>query len=200
MKVIKVEGGKIEEKDLQLVVKYLQSEKVVVLPTDTVYGLSCLATSASGIKKIHKIKGSDNKKPLIVLVDSFEMLANYAEVGEQQKEYLNNLWLNQDKIPTTVILKAKDEKLKFVLGSANSIAVRLQKNEINYRIIKDLGKPIVSTSLNRTGGKTLEDLNQLEDEFAISPDLALDVGKIEKKTPSRLIDIRDINNIKILRN
>jgi tRNA A37 threonylcarbamoyladenosine synthetase subunit TsaC/SUA5/YrdC len=128
------------------------------------------------------------------------MLANYAEVGEQQKEYLNNLWLNQDKIPTTVILKAKDEKLKFVLGSANSIAVRLQKNEINYRIIKDLGKPIVSTSLNRTGGKTLEDLNQLEDEFAISPDLALDVGKIEKKTPSRLIDIRDINNIKILRN
>lgn len=211
MQIIKIDKDNPKKEDINLIVKYLKAGKVVVLPTDTLYGFSCLATSKKGIEKIHKIKKSDPEKPLIILVNSMRMLKEYAKISKKQCECVQSFWgklareieckiAKEQSRPTTIILEAKDKSLSRASGSQASIAVRLQKNEINYKIIKELGLPIVSTSLNMSGEKPISNLALIEKSFLVKPDLVVDAGKAENKNPSRLIDIRDINNIKILRN
>jgi L-threonylcarbamoyladenylate synthase len=211
MKIIKIDKNSPKKEDIALIARTLKAGKVVVLPTDTIYGLSCLATSKKGIEKIHKIKRSDPDKPLIILVNSLKMLKQYANISQKQCECLRNFWsplareieckiAREKSKPTTLILEAKDGRLSFASAKQSSIAVRLQKNEINYKIIRELGFPIVSTSLNISGAKSISSLNSIDKVFKVKPDLVVDAGKIENKNPSRLIDIRDINNIKILRN
>ena len=183
---------------------------MVVLPTDTVYGFSCLATSKKGIEKIHQIKKSRPDKPMIVLVNSLKMLSEYALVSKKQRECLRNMWselaseidckiAKKEKRAVTLILNKKPRVLKYASAGQDSIAVRLPKCELNYKIIKELGLPIVSTSLNLNGKEPIDDLGKIESEFLVKPDLVVDAGKLKKVKPSQLIDIRDINNIKILR-
>lgn len=211
MKIIKIDKDNPKKEDIDLIVKTLKAGKVVVLPTDTLYGFSCLATSKKGIEKIHKIKKSSTDKPLIVLVNSLKMLKEYSNISKKQCNCLKNFWgklareieckiAKEESRPTTIILEAKDKRLFSASARQTSIAVRLQKNKINYKIIKELGFPIVSTSLNISGKKPISNLNSIEKVFTVKPDLVVDAGEVENKNPSRLIDIRDINNIKILRN
>jgi len=211
MQTIKIDKNKIQKSDLELIAKFLKQGKVLVLPTDTVYGFSCLATSKKGIEKIHQIKKSSPDKPMIVFVNSFKMLNDYTVVNKKQRECLKNLWselaseidckiANKEKRAVTLILGKKPRVLKYASAGQDSIAVRLPKCEFNYKIIKELGLPIVSTSLNLSGKEPINDLGKISNEFLIKPDLVVDAGKLKKTKPSRLIDIRDVNNIKILRN
>ena len=210
MKTIKINKDNIQKSDLKLIVKYLKQGKVVVIPTDTVYGFSCLATSKKGIEKIHQIKKSGYEKPLLVLVNSFKMLKDYAVVNKAQLECLKNLWSElaseidckiskKKQRAVTVILDKMPRSLRYARAGQDSVAVRLPKSELNYKIIKELGLPIVSTSLNLNNKELITDLNMIEKVFENKPDLIVDAGKLKKAEPSRLIDIRDINNIKILR-
>jgi len=209
MKIIKIDEKNIRKEEIDLIVKYLKQGKVVVLPTDTIYGLSCLANSKSGIAKIHKIKGSSPKKPLIILVKGYCMLKNFAKVSKKQEKYLRKIWprttreagINTGKkvIPTTVILENRGKKLKYACAGQDNIAVRLPKSEFIYRIISKVGLPLVSTSFNIASQKPPKTFKTLEKEFKVLPDLVVDVEKLGKTKPSYLIDIRDIKKIRILR-
>ncbi|MBI4778831.1 hypothetical protein HY797_00030, partial [Candidatus Falkowbacteria bacterium] len=56
-----------------------------------------------------------------------------------------------------------------------------------------------STSLNKKGEKPLLNVKNLKNKFKYLPDLAIDAGECERVKPSRLVDIRDVNNIKVIR-
>ena len=83
---------RLKKQEIDLIADYLKQGKVVVLPTDTLYGLSCVATNKKGIAKIHKIKKSSSKKPLLVLIKGYCMLKDYAKVSKKQEEYLRKIW------------------------------------------------------------------------------------------------------------
>ena len=55
----------------------LKQGKVIIYPTDTIWGIGCDATNPVAIEKIYKVKERSKGKGLIVLVDSIEMLKNY---------------------------------------------------------------------------------------------------------------------------
>jgi tRNA A37 threonylcarbamoyladenosine synthetase subunit TsaC/SUA5/YrdC len=92
-------------------------------------------------------------------------------------------------------------------GGFDSIAVRLlnnnsdlQKRELLTKIIKGIDAPLVSTSLNKSGKEDVYSLEGIEDYFKNDkPDIVIDAGLIKKRKASRLIDIRDIKNIKVIR-
>jgi tRNA A37 threonylcarbamoyladenosine synthetase subunit TsaC/SUA5/YrdC len=84
-------------------------------------------------------------------------------------------------------------------GGQDSLAVRLPKSDFIAKIIKKVKTPLVSTSLNKTGDKNLVAICGFEEYFGnISPDLAINAGKLQQKA-SKLVDLRDIESIKILR-
>lgn len=73
---LKVNLNKLKPATINLVADFLQNQQVVVLPTDTISGLSCLADSTAAIKKIYRIKKRDQKKPLLILISDFKWLKN----------------------------------------------------------------------------------------------------------------------------
>ena len=101
--------------------------------------------------------------------------------------------------PVTVILENRNNLPVELTGGLNSLAVRLPKSEFLIKIICQGGFPIVSTSLNKTGQPPLNNVKNLEKYFEHLPDLAVDAGECERAKPSRLVDLRDIKNIRVIR-
>jgi len=195
MKTISVDINKITQEQIDLIVDYLNRGQVLAYPTDTVYGLGCDARDAQAIKRINRIKGEKGNKPLIILISDFKMLQRYCFFNQEQEKYLKQVWPGT----VTVILKKRPNLPKELTGGLNSLAVRLPKNDFLIKIIESAGFPIVSTSLNKKGERQLTNVKNLEKYFKYFPDLVIDAGKSEKTKPSRLVDLRDVKNIKIIR-
>ena len=201
MQIIKVDFNKIVKEQIDLIVDYLKRGLVIAYPTDTVYGLGCDCRNIEAIKKINKIKGEKKNKPLLVLISDFEMLKKYCFVNSAQMEYLKSIWpaCAGGPGPVTVVLKRRPNLPAELTGGLNSLAVRLPDNDFLTKIISEVDFPIVSTSLNKKGEKPLVNTQNLEKHFKYLPDLLIDAGECKRTKPSRLVDIRDIGNIKVIR-
>ena len=196
MKTIKINLNKITKDDVSLIVEYLKQGKVIAYPTDTVYGLGCDCRNVEAIKRIKKIKGEKGIKPLLVLISDFQMLKKYCFVNTLQMEYLKKYWPG----PVTVVLNLKKNLPRELTAGTSSLAVRLPKSEFLFKIITGVGQPIVSTSLNISGQKSLNNLNNLDNYFKkVRPDLVVDAGRAKRVKPSKLVDLRNMTQIKILR-
>ena len=195
MKKIKINLNKITKQEFDLIVDYLQQGKVIVYPTDTIYGLGCLATDKKAIREIYKIKKRNKKKSMLILASSFNMVKKYCFLSSAQERFLKKIWPG----PVSVILKSRNLLPRELTGGKDSMAVRLPKNNFLIKIIRRVGRPIVSTSINISGRKSLIDVDNTEKYFgAEKPDLVVDAGELKGK-PSRLIDVRDMDDIKVLR-
>jgi L-threonylcarbamoyladenylate synthase len=195
MQTIKINLHNLIQEQISLIADYLKRGLVIAYPTDTIYGLGCDPKNVKAIKKINKIKGEKGDKPLLVLISDFVMLKQYCFINFEQLKYLKKIWPG----PVTVILKRRPNLPPELTGGLNSLAVRLPDNEFLTKIINEAGWPLVSTSLNKKGEKPLTNVQNIESHFKYKPDLAVDAGECEKTKPSRLVDLRDIENIKILR-
>lgn len=190
----------ITKEQINLIVDYLKQDKIIVYPTDTIYGLGCIAADKKAISKIYKIKRRKKNKPFLILVSSYAMLKKYCYANKKQIEYLKKASKNR---PVSAILKSKTLLPKELTAGLDSIAVRLPKNDFLIKLIKKVGVPIVSTSVNVSGKKNLTDINDIE-KWALKlksnkPDLIIRGSKKRRSKPSKLIDLRDVDDIKILR-
>jgi len=187
--------------NIPLITEYLSQGRVVVLPTDTIYGLSCVIHQDSAVKKILEIKKRENK-PLIILVASIKMAQDYAHINDVQLKYLEKHWLHSTR-PCSLILTKKKSVSDLVTAGQANVALRLPKSEFLIKIIKQLDAPLVSTSLNISGEKHLENLENLDKYLSLHgvgarPDLVYNAGE-QRNQASQVIDICDAPNIKILR-
>ena len=197
MEYLKINLKKIAKDEIDLIVDYFKRGKVIVYPTDTIYGLGGLATDKKAIKKNFKIKGRIEKKPFLILVNSFKMLKKYCWVSRKQEKYLRKTWRGARAV--SVILKKKRNLPQELTGGQETVAVRLPKVKFLIKILSGVGQPIVSTSLNKSGQKNLDSVSRLDNYFKkAKTDLIIDAGVIKAKS-SRLVDARDIRNIKVLR-
>lgn len=157
----------------------LNKGKLIVYPTDTIYGLGADGTSEHAVKKTFEVKKRPLDMPISVLVSDFEMLEKYAEVNEEQMKIL------KEKLPGpyTFILKAK-------------IKLPVSKDTIGFRIpdhwctllAKQFGKPITTTSANIHGQPTPDNMEKIKESFKDSVSLYIDEGLLEGKA-SKIIDL-----------
>lgn len=183
--------GRVSANAVAAVVRQLERGRVAVLPTDTIYGLSCRADDARAIRRIIRLKRRDPKMGLIVLVDSLRTLRRYARIDSRQAVFLEKAWAARRR-PTTVILRHRRLLPDVLSGGSDGLAVRLPKNVFLIKILKNLGVPLVSTSFNVSGRESIHDLSRLAEQFPgpeARPDLVVDAG-VCRRRPSKLIDLR----------
>lgn len=190
---VKVNPKKIKSAIIDLVSGSLHIGQVLVLPTDTIYGLSCLADNSKAIKKIYHLKKRDAKKPLLLLVDGLKMAKKYVIISARQEKLLKKIWAKRQS-PCTVILKNKNKLPQELARGSDGLALRLPKSKFLIKIIGKVNCPLVSTSVNLSGQKNITNLRQLNRYFPKKnnrPDLIIDAGPSPKRRPSRLIDLRN---------
>jgi L-threonylcarbamoyladenylate synthase len=191
--------NQINQDNLALAAGYLRSGKIVLLPSDTIYGLSVRADSAKAINSLRRFKGREGKKPFLILVSSLAMAKKYLMISPSQSEYLKRIWGPRQR-PTTVILKDKKLLPRSLNIKEDSLAVRLPKNEFLVKIIRSLGQPLVSTSANLSGLEPLQDVKDIEKSLGQKRPHLIIAGKNKPgRRPSRLIDLRCYPEIKIIR-
>ena len=143
-KLIKIYPENPNEKEIAKVVKILRDGGVIIYPTDTVYGLGCDITNTKALERIAKLKGIKLDK------------ANFSFVCKD----LSNLsdYVKQIDTPTFKILKrALPGPFTFILPGnnnlpkefkkKNTVGIRVPNNPIALEIVKQLGNPIISTSI-----------------------------------------------------
>ncbi|UWD34981.1 Sua5/YciO/YrdC/YwlC family protein [Mycoplasma cottewii] len=148
-------------------IELLKQNKIIILPTDTIYGLSAVY-SLENEKQINKIKKADLNKRLIILISSLDQLKDLDVIDQTDKELLLS-----DQ-PTTVIFKTKD----------SSVAVRLVKRQDIKNIINTVG-PIISTSVNFHKSEPLKTKIDLEN---FNKDIVVFFDKELNASPSRIYD------------
>ena len=174
----------------------LVNGKTILYPTDTVWGIGCDATDELAVSKIFEIKNRVESKNLIVLVDSFEMLQNYVdEIPSSVKSVLS-----ESKKPTTIIYNNPKGLAKNVIAGDNTVAIRIVQDEFCQKLIQQFGKPIVSTSANRSGKPTPKSFQEIEPSILESVDYIVNLHKNKvSNNPSKIIKIEEDGSLTTLR-
>jgi len=184
-----------KENNLEEIVSVIKKGGVVVLPTDTVYGLVCDAGNNQAIEKIFEIKKRDKNKPLPIFVEDIKMAKTLAQIDENQERVLGKSWPGA----VTFVLEAKDPLLSPLVYKNNTIAMRAPNHGLVKEIFKKFKKPLAQTSANISGQPALTKINEIIEDFSKSlmqPDLIVDAGNLSEKNPSIIIDLtKEKNNI-----
>jgi len=136
----------ISSKDnLDEIISAFSQGKVVCIPTDTVYAISCDATNINAIKKIYQIKERALNKTLPIFVADVEMAKVYVNFFTKELRLIENFWPGA----LTLVSKVLDnQKIPNILINNNKIAVRTPDHKLIQSICKSINKPIIATSAN----------------------------------------------------
>ena len=168
----------------------------ILYPTDTVWGLGCDATDEVAVENIFKIKQRSECKSIIVLVNSIEMLQQY--VTSVPKAALEIL--EKATRPTTIVYPNSIGLAKNVVAADNTVAIRIVKQEFCENLIKEFGKPIVSTSANISGEPTPKSFEEISQAILDSVDYVVDLHHDSKNDKSsRILKINTDGTIEVIR-
>jgi len=170
----------------------LKKGKVVICPTDTVYGLIADASNEKAVKKIFLIKKRNKEKTLPIFVKDIKTLKKIAILDRKKEEILKNFWPGK----ITFVLKAKKEAFKIfpfgIIKEDGTIAVRIPNYKFLNTLLKKSNLFLTATSANISGKgsliKPIEILKEFEKENE-KPDLFLNAGKLTKSLPSTVFDL-----------
>jgi L-threonylcarbamoyladenylate synthase len=173
------------------IVKNLITGNIVIMPTDTVYGLVSLAGNPDAVRKMYEIKQRDGK-PGTIIAGSVDQLI---EMGFDKQQIMNarQFWPG----PVSVILDAP-ESLDYLHMGKKSLAVRIPALDWLQEVLEVTG-PLATTSANLPGEPTVTNINQAKKIFGDKVDLYVDGGEISGVKPSKIVKITDDGQIEILR-
>ena len=161
----------------------LEKGEVIVYPTDTLYGFGVDATNTDAIHRLNRLKG--RIQPLSIVLESVEHIHDFAEFKGEIEIEINNLFPGA----YTVLLPAESNELSpFVQNGSPNIGVRIPDHFFPVKLVKMLGKPIITTSINRHGNDPLNDVTQVEIDFP-----NVDIFEDSSHTPSKGSTIVDFS-------
>jgi len=171
--------------DLNHVKTLINKGKIVLCPTDTIWGLSCDALNQEAVRRIYEIKNRDLDKPLILLVDSIAHLKKWVKDVHPRVETLIHYHLR----PISVVYEASQKLPDFLCNADNTVAIRVTKNQMLKKLIAHLGKPIVSTSANLQGAPSPTNFVDISTEVINNVDYVFETHRdsANKSKSSRLI-------------
>lgn len=186
----------MNSEEIQHFATALKAGKTLLYPTDTVWGIGCDATNENAVKKIYQIKQRAESKSLIILVDSLEMLKIYVDAIPKKVIEI----LASATKPTTIIYNSPEKLAKNIIAKDNTVAIRIVENDFCKALIKEFGKPIVSTSANISGEPTPKSFAEISNAILDSVDYIVDLQLEEfSKSPSRILKIDEKGGIVVLR-
>jgi tRNA threonylcarbamoyl adenosine modification protein (Sua5/YciO/YrdC/YwlC family) len=168
-------------------VQVLREGGIVVMPTDTVYGLTCGITHHDAIRRIYRLKDMDPKKPLSILVSDMTMVGRYAR-GVSTPAY--RLLKRVLPGPYTFIFPASPEVPKIMLRKRRTIGIRMPDNPIALALIAEMGEPLLSSSIRDPGQAFVNDPEEIESSLGNQVEMVIG-GGVLLPVPSTVVDMSE---------
>lgn len=172
----------------------LRENGVVVMPTDTIYGIVGRALSPSTVERIYGIRKRAPEKPCIILIGDISELAKFSiNLSEWQQEKLSEFWPG----PVSIIFDCPFEKFTYLHRGTKTLAFRLPNKEGLRDLLLKTG-PLIAPSANTEKFPESETAQDAESYFGNKVDLYIDGGPIRAKA-SKLIKLHKDGSVSILR-
>ncbi len=159
---------------------------VLIYPTDTIYGIGGDATNAAVVEKIYSIKERERGKPLLVLMNSLQMVERFVdEISPAARELVKKYWPGA----VTFVFIANEKLPRELTAGRGTIGIRVPQHKFCVDLITAAGVPIISTSANFSGTAGGEKIKNVIEEFNGKVELIVDDGDAPSQVPSTVVDI-----------
>ena len=159
--------------DIQKAISLLENEKLVSIPTETVYGLAGNIFSEKAIQQIFTTKKRPHFNPLIVNIHSLEALKNIVSyVPEKAKKLAKAFWPGS----LTLVLPKKNTIPDLITAGKNTVAVRVPNHPLTLELLKQLPFPLAAPSANPFNSISPTKAIHVAQYFGDKIDLILDGG------------------------
>ncbi len=167
-------------------VEWLNAGKILIHPTESIWGLGCDAMNEKSVNLIFKIKKRDKKKSFILLIDSLISFEKYLQdIDDKDRFYLDEHWPG----PYTFLIKYNDNLPSHLKNETGKIALRVSNHLPIKRLFKSYSGFIVSTSANISGEENMHDPNEIINFFEYDELAYYDELLGTNKRPSKIIDL-----------
>ena len=185
------------QEEVERAVEVLRRGGIILYPTDTVWGIGCDATNAEAVDRIYRLKRSENKKSMLVLCASADMVVRYVNRAPGIAFEV----MEMATTPLTAILPGAAGVAPNLIPDEGTLGVRIPDHEFCRRILRALGRPVVSTSANISGQPTAVGLQDVAQEIVDGVDFVVNPrfeGKPTRKASS-IIAFGEGGEVKIIR-
>lgn len=173
---------------LKQAAEFIKQGKIVVFPTETVYGIGTNGLDENAVKKLYQIKQRPTNKPISLLVSNMEMVNLIAkDITEKEYKIMEKFFPG----PLTIILKKKDIVPDIVTAGQDTVGVRMPSGEIARELVEYANVPIAATSANMSGEPSGTNLQEIMKQFEGKVDFSIDGGNSELGLASTIVQVID---------
>lgn len=148
--------------DITRITKEIKNGNLVIMPTDTIYGIMADATNINTIKKVFECKKRNQNKALILLASNVDMLKDYTQnISVLENEIINKYLPGK----LTILLHKNSKVYDEVTGGSDLVGIRIPDNKELIEVINKVGNPLISTSANIAGKNAITDPKDIESEL-----------------------------------
>jgi L-threonylcarbamoyladenylate synthase len=184
---------KCDEEGLVKASEMVKKGRIVVYPTDTVYGLGCDPHNSTAIERLFQLK-SREYKPLPVLCSSIDIVEELVELNERGLKLASKFWPG----PLTIVAKKKKALPKILTCGCDKLGVRIPNHEGARKLIELCGGSLVGTSANKSGLKSPRTPDEVLEVLGRGFDIMIDGGPTPLGKESTVIDLTG-KKIKVIR-
>lgn len=186
MQILNIHPENPQMRFINRAVEVLKDGGLIIYPTDTVYGLGCDIFHKHALERVYHIKKDLEKKPPSFICSDLKDISKYAKISTVVYRVMKHA------LPGayTFILPAAREVPKKLWNKRKSVGIRIPDNLITQLLAKELGTPIVSTSVTDENGEILNDEDTIKKYYGNVVDLMFNIGPIGIK-PSTIVDYTD---------
>jgi len=177
--------------------KFISNGRVILYPTDTIWGIGCDATNPDAVQKIYEIKHRSDRKTMLVLMDGPIMLSRYLDiVPEAALEIIDSA-----AKPTTIIYPGARNLAQNLVAEDGSVGIRITSDPFCRYLIQGAGKPIVSTSANISGKPSPSLFSEIEPQILKLIDYVVNWRQEEASptNPSTIIKLDEHGKVTVIR-
>ncbi|MBR6774663.1 MAG: threonylcarbamoyl-AMP synthase [Bacteroidales bacterium] len=182
---------------VKMIIECLEDDGVIIFPTDTIYAIGCSVNSGKALEKIARIKGVKKEKANFSFI--FHDLSMLSEFTRPINNDVFKMMKRNLPGPFTFIVEANNNVPKLFKNNKKTIGIRIPDQPIITNIVRELGCPIITTSIideDEISG-FMTDPEEINDAYKDKVDIIID-GGIGNKEESTVVDCTD-NEIVIMR-
>lgn len=186
-------GESLPPDRLTEVAAVLRNHGVVAVPTESFYALGASPTDAEAVRRVRRIKGREDAKPILVLVGDLAQAESLAgEIDVAARHLMMRFWPG----PLTVIVQAASGLPVELTAGRGTVGLRHMGHPVLARLLRSIG-PLTGTSANRSGEPPARSARDVDSRLGRDVDLILDGGETSGGAPSTIVDT--VNGLRLLR-
>lgn len=190
MKKIKIWNNEASPRQLEEVADAMRRGEIVIIPTDTLYGIACDALNVKAIDRLCRMKGINPEKTnLSVICSDISMAAQYARFGNEDFKLLRD----NTPGPFTFLFKSAPTLPKAFKGR-KTVGIRIPDNKFARELADALGNPVLTTSIQFRDEDYAVNPELIAEHYDVQADIMI-LGEYGDTVPSTIVDCTDGNPV-----